>query len=104
MATVEVVERSRTRVEILKSAAVAFRRLGYHGATVEKIAAVLHMKRGQSLLLLSQQGRDSVRVPINTRSIAFSRSLAEVERRAELAPDEKNPSPSSCFFAPHHSR
>jgi AcrR family transcriptional regulator len=35
-----------TRVDILKSAAKAFRRLGYHGATVEEIAAALHMKKG----------------------------------------------------------
>src|SRR5215813_4177400 len=35
-----------TRVDILKSAAAAFRRLGYHGATVEEIAASLHMKKG----------------------------------------------------------
>jgi AcrR family transcriptional regulator len=35
-----------TRIEILKSAAKAFRRLGYHGATVEEIAAALHMKKG----------------------------------------------------------
>jgi AcrR family transcriptional regulator len=35
-----------TRIDILKSAAKAFRRLGYHGATVEKIAAALHMKKG----------------------------------------------------------
>jgi len=35
-----------TRVEILKSAAAAFRRVGYHGATVEQIAAALHMKKG----------------------------------------------------------
>src|SRR6266478_5521591 len=35
-----------TRVDILKSAAKAFRRLGYHGATVEAIAAALHMKKG----------------------------------------------------------
>ena len=34
------------RVEILKCAAAAFRRLGYHGATVEQIAAALHMKKG----------------------------------------------------------
>ena len=34
------------RVDILKSAAKAFRRLGYHGATVEQIAAALHMKKG----------------------------------------------------------
>src|SRR6185436_17608252 len=35
-----------TRIAILKSAAVAFRRFGYHGATVEQIAATLHMKKG----------------------------------------------------------
>jgi AcrR family transcriptional regulator len=35
-----------TRVDILKSAAKAFRKLGYHGATVEEIAAALHMKKG----------------------------------------------------------
>jgi AcrR family transcriptional regulator len=35
-----------TRVDILKSAAKAFRRLGYHGATVEEIARALHMKKG----------------------------------------------------------
>jgi AcrR family transcriptional regulator len=37
---------SLTRVEILKSAAAAFRKLGYHGATVQQIAAALHMKKG----------------------------------------------------------
>jgi AcrR family transcriptional regulator len=37
---------SGTRVEILKSAARAFRQLGYHGATVEHIAAALRMKKG----------------------------------------------------------
>jgi AcrR family transcriptional regulator len=35
-----------TRIEILKSAAIAFRRLGYHGATVEQIAASLDMQKG----------------------------------------------------------
>jgi AcrR family transcriptional regulator len=30
----------------MKSAAAAFRRLGYHGATVEQIASALHMKKG----------------------------------------------------------
>jgi AcrR family transcriptional regulator len=37
---------SATRVDILKSAAKAFRRRGYHGATVENIAAALRMKKG----------------------------------------------------------
>jgi AcrR family transcriptional regulator len=35
-----------TRVDILKAAAKAFRKLGYHGATVEQIATALHMKKG----------------------------------------------------------
>jgi len=35
-----------TRVEILKNAAAAFRRVGYHGASVEEIAAALGMKKG----------------------------------------------------------
>ena len=35
-----------TRIEILKAAAGAFRRLGYHGASVEEIAAALHMQKG----------------------------------------------------------
>jgi AcrR family transcriptional regulator len=37
---------SSTRIDILKAAAKAFRKLGYHGATVEEIAAALHMKKG----------------------------------------------------------
>jgi len=35
-----------TRIDILKSASAAFRKLGYHGATVEKIAAALEMNKG----------------------------------------------------------
>jgi AcrR family transcriptional regulator len=35
-----------TRVDILKAAARAFRKLGYHGATVEEIASALQMKKG----------------------------------------------------------
>src|SRR5256712_9038136 len=36
----------RKRVEILRSAAAAFRRRGYHGARVEEIARALHMTKG----------------------------------------------------------
>jgi TetR/AcrR family transcriptional regulator len=35
-----------TRLDILKSASAAFRRYGYHGATVEQIAAALEMNKG----------------------------------------------------------
>ena len=37
---------STRRIEILKSAAAAFRRRGYHGASVEEIAEALHMTKG----------------------------------------------------------
>lgn len=35
-----------TRIDILKSASAAFRKHGYHGATVEQIAASLEMNKG----------------------------------------------------------
>ena len=35
-----------TRLEILRSASGAFRKHGYHGATVEQIATALHMNKG----------------------------------------------------------
>lgn len=37
---------SPRRIEILKSAAAAFRRRGYHGASVEEIADAIHMTKG----------------------------------------------------------
>jgi TetR/AcrR family transcriptional regulator len=37
---------TRKRVEILRSAAGAFRRRGYHGASVDEIARALHMTKG----------------------------------------------------------
>src|SRR5438046_230127 len=36
----------RRRIEILKSAAAAFRRRGYHGASMGEIAQALHMTKG----------------------------------------------------------
>jgi AcrR family transcriptional regulator len=35
-----------TRIQILQSAAAAFRKVGYHGATVQNIAAALRMEKG----------------------------------------------------------
>lgn len=39
-------KRDRKRLEILRSAAVAFRRRGYHGASVDEIARELRMTKG----------------------------------------------------------
>jgi AcrR family transcriptional regulator len=84
---VEVVEGVSTRVEILKSAAVAFRRLGYHGATVEKIAAVLHMKKGN--LYYYFHNKEEILFACHQYSLdRLLAELAEVEQSG-LAPDEK---------------
>jgi AcrR family transcriptional regulator len=76
-----------TRVEILKSAACAFRRLGYHGATVEQIAAALHMKKGN----LYYYFRNKEEILFACHQYSLDRLLAlvdEIEQR-DLGPDEK---------------
>jgi AcrR family transcriptional regulator len=76
-----------TRVEILKSAAAAFRRLGYHGATVEKIAAVLHMKKGN--LYYYFHNKEEILFACHQYSLdRLLAQLDEIEQRS-LAPDEK---------------
>jgi AcrR family transcriptional regulator len=76
-----------TRVEILKSAAVAFRRLGYHGATVEKIAALLHMKKGN----LYYYFHNKEEILFACHQYSLDRLLAQLEEveQSGLAPDEK---------------
>jgi AcrR family transcriptional regulator len=76
-----------TRVEIMKSAAAAFRRLGYHGATVEQIAATLHMKKGN----LYYYFRNKEEILFACHQYSLERllgTLDEVEVSA-LLPDEK---------------
>src|SRR5205807_1659892 len=76
-----------TRIEILKSAAAAFRRLGYHGATVEQIAAALHMKKGN----LYYYFRNKEEILFACHQYSLDRLLAlldEVEQR-DTPPDEK---------------
>jgi AcrR family transcriptional regulator len=76
-----------TRVEILKSAAAAFRRLGYHGATVEKIAAVLHMKKGN----LYYYFHNKEEILFACHQYSLDRLLAQLDEieQSRLAPDEK---------------
>jgi TetR/AcrR family transcriptional regulator, cholesterol catabolism regulator len=73
-----------TRVEILKSAAAAFRRLGYHGATVEEIAAALKMKKGN--LYYYFRNKEEILFACHQYSLDRLLSLLdEVERSAEPA-------------------
>jgi AcrR family transcriptional regulator len=76
-----------TRVDILKSAAKAFRKLGYHGATVEQIAAALHMKKGN--LYYYFKNKEEILFACHQYSLdQLTRLLDDVEGSA-IAPDEK---------------
>ena len=76
-----------TRVDILKSAAKAFRRLGYHGATVEQIAAALHMKKGN--LYYYFKNKEAILFACHQYSLdELIRLLDEVERSG-LPADQK---------------
>jgi AcrR family transcriptional regulator len=76
-----------TRVEILKSAAAAFRRLGYHGATVEKIAAMLHMKKGN--LYYYFHNKEEILFACHQYSLDRLLAQLDVIEQSSLAPDEK---------------
>lgn len=76
-----------TRVEILKSAAVAFRKLGYHGATVEQIAATLEMKKGN--LYYYFKNKEDILFACHQYSLGrLLETLAEIER-SEASPADK---------------
>ena len=76
-----------TRVEILKSAAIAFRRLGYHGATVEQIAAALKMKKGN--LYYYYRNKEEILLACHQYSLDRLLALLEEVERSDAAPDEK---------------
>jgi TetR/AcrR family transcriptional regulator len=76
-----------TRVKILKSAAKAFRKLGYHGATVEQIAAALHMKKGN--LYYYFRNKEEILFACHQYSLdRLTQLLGEVEASG-AAPDDK---------------
>ena len=76
-----------TRVEILKSAAAAFRRLGYHGATVEQIAAALHMKKGN--LYYYFRNKEEILFACHQYSLDSLLALLDEIQQSALLADEK---------------
>lgn len=76
-----------TRVEILKSAAAAFRRLGYHGATVEEIAAALHMKKGN--LYYYFKNKEEILFACHQYSLDRLLTLLDDVERSGLSPEDK---------------
>jgi AcrR family transcriptional regulator len=76
-----------TRVDILKSAAAAFRRLGYHGATVEEIAAALHMKKGN--LYYYFKNKEEILFACHQYSLDQLMKILHEVQQSGLAADEK---------------
>lgn len=76
-----------TRVEILKSAAKAFRQLGYHGATVEQIAAALKMKKGN--LYYYFRNKEEILFACHQYSLDRLTQLLDDVQRSRIGADEK---------------
>jgi AcrR family transcriptional regulator len=76
-----------TRVDILKSAAAAFRRLGYHGATVEEIAAALQMKKGN--LYYYFKNKEEILFACHQYSLDQLMKIMHEVQQSGLAADEK---------------
>ena len=79
--------KSRTRVQILQSAAAAFGRLGYAGATVEQIAAALHMKKGN--LYYYFRNKEDILFGCHQYSLDRLHEILDAVERGGLGPEEK---------------
>jgi AcrR family transcriptional regulator len=76
-----------TRIDILKSAAKAFRRLGYHGASVEQIASALEMKKGS--LYYYFKNKEEILFACHQYSLDRLLQLLDDVERSGLPADEK---------------
>jgi TetR/AcrR family transcriptional regulator, cholesterol catabolism regulator len=76
-----------TRVDILKSAAKSFRKLGYHGATVEQIASALHMKKGN--LYYYFRNKEEILFACHQYSLDRLMILLEDVQQTKALPDQK---------------
>jgi len=75
------------RVEILKSAAAAFRRRGYHGASVEEIARALRMTKGN--LYYYFRNKQDILFCCHEYSLGVALELLDDVRREAVPPDEQ---------------
>jgi AcrR family transcriptional regulator len=76
-----------TRIEILKSAASAFRRFGYHGATVEAIAASLRMKKGN--LYYYFRSKEEILYACHQYSLDKLLAILQRVQQSDLPPEQK---------------
>jgi AcrR family transcriptional regulator len=78
---------SSTRIDILKAAAKAFRKLGYHGATVEEIATALHMKKGN--LYYYFRNKEEILFACHQYSLDRLMQLLDDVEQSGVKPDQK---------------
>src|SRR5262245_4160507 len=76
-----------TRIDIMKAAANAFRRLGYHGATVEEIASALQMKKGN--LYYYFKNKEEILFACHQYSLDQLTNLLEEVQASGASADEK---------------
>ncbi len=82
-------------MEILKSAATAFRRFGYHGATVEHIAGTLQMKKGN--LYYYYRNKEEILFACHQYSLDRLLLLLDDVERHDAPPDQKLRHLIVCF-------
>lgn len=78
---------SDRRIEILKSAAAAFRRRGYHGASVDEIASALDMTKGN--LYYYFQNKEEILFACHDYSLDELLALMDEVRAETSSPDDK---------------
>jgi TetR/AcrR family transcriptional regulator len=75
------------RIEILKSAAAAFRRRGYHGASVDEIASALEMTKGN--LYYYFRNKEEILYACHDYSLDVLLDLMDQVRAEPTLPDDK---------------
>jgi TetR/AcrR family transcriptional regulator len=78
---------SDRRIEILKSAAAAFRRRGYHGASVDEIASALDMTKGN--LYYYFENKEEILFACHDYSLDELLALMDEARAEPTRPDDK---------------
>lgn len=80
-------ESADRRIEILKSAAAAFRRRGYHGASVDEIASALEMTKGN--LYYYFRNKEEILYACHDYSLDILLELMDQVRAEATQPDDK---------------
>jgi AcrR family transcriptional regulator len=76
-----------TRVEILQAAACAFRRHGYHGATVQQIASALRMKKGN--LYYYFRNKEEILFACHQYSLDKLQTILDDVEQCQISPQQK---------------